>query len=108
MRADDLAAIAAVGDQKAKADQYKAALEQAVAQGDAEACRQFVDHGGSQHLIKASFARGGDQRISSGARGSTRREGRDTRAAAPAPAQCFPTRCLWCSAASCCFSLPRA
>ncbi|EFN55852.1 hypothetical protein CHLNCDRAFT_48784 [Chlorella variabilis] len=40
----DLDEIAAAGDQKAKADQYRAVLEQAVASGDAAACRRFVDH----------------------------------------------------------------
>ena len=45
MTADELAAIAAIGDQKAKGEQYKAALDRAVSQGDVSACRHFVDHG---------------------------------------------------------------
>jgi COP9 signalosome complex subunit 4 len=32
-------------DQKQKSDQYRQALEEAVAGGDAAACRRFVDHG---------------------------------------------------------------
>lgn len=40
----ELDAIADMGEQKQKADEYKAALERAVSSGDAAACRRFVDH----------------------------------------------------------------
>jgi hypothetical protein len=43
MDLDDVAA--ADIDQKTKSDQYRGILEQAVSQGDAAACRRFVDHG---------------------------------------------------------------
>ncbi|KAI3437752.1 hypothetical protein D9Q98_000200 [Chlorella vulgaris] len=42
MDLDDVAA--ADIDQKTKSDQYRGILEQAVSQGDAAACRRFVDH----------------------------------------------------------------
>lgn len=41
----DLADIAGIGDQKEQLPLYKAALDEAVAAGDAAALRRFVDHG---------------------------------------------------------------
>ncbi len=41
----DLDTIAEIGDQRSKQEQYKRALDSAVASGDAAACRLFVDHG---------------------------------------------------------------
>lgn len=44
--AQQLAAIAANPDQKAKVEQYKSALHSIVASASVEACRAFVDHSG--------------------------------------------------------------
>lgn len=42
----DLDEIAGVGGQQEQRENYKAALDAAVASGDAAACKRFVDHGG--------------------------------------------------------------
>lgn len=42
----DLDEIAGVGGQQEQREHYKAALDAAVASGDAAACKRFVDHGG--------------------------------------------------------------
>ena len=43
----DLDEIAAVGEQKARSEQYKLALEAALAAGDDAGIRSFIDHGGA-------------------------------------------------------------
>lgn len=43
--ASSLAAIAEGADGKSKADQYTQFMNTAVASGNSEACKQFVDHG---------------------------------------------------------------
>lgn len=43
--AEELQAIAAIGDQKTKSEQYKVFLDRLVSQGDVAGCRHFVDHG---------------------------------------------------------------
>ncbi len=41
---ETLSGIAAVGDQKARAEQYRAVLGEVIATGNAEPCKQFIDH----------------------------------------------------------------
>lgn len=99
MDLDEIAA--AEQDQKQKSDQYRQALEQAVASGDAAACQRFVDHGaGSNGCCRGGLA----DTSQPGAADCTRHPPH----LAPPALQCCPTRCRSCLAASCSWPLHRA
>lgn len=70
-------AIAEVADPKAKAEQYKVALDQALASGDVQRCQQFIDHGEARAV----------------AAGGARRRRQHLIASTLCPLQCSPMQC---------------
>ena len=102
----DLDAIAALGEQKARSEQYKSALEAALAAGDDAGIRSFIDHGGAHA-----------RRVLGCWLVTARRRRRRRRSLTRPPActshsLCRPQCCLmrypWCSADSCCSRSRRA